>query len=736
MKIRKAPSFAPNFTRLNDPPTAMQLTPRLLLVDDDPRLLRSLAALLDGQGYELTNASGGHEAIAMLTRLHYDLVLLDLRMPGVSGHDVMDFINEHDIDTDVIVLSGDNGIEAAIGAINRRAYGYLRKPYQHNELLTLVRNALERRRMAAENRDFARRLERSEKLYRFLIDSSPDIIYTLDPEGRFTYINRRVTELLGFPREQLIGASYTAIVHDDDIDRARYVFNERRVGERASRNVELRLKCIDPSLKERTFETSLRTISFNSIGMYLSDNDGVTEYSGTYGIARDVTEKRRIEEVIAYQAYHDILTDLPNRALLRDRLELAIIQSRRKEEEIGLMFVDLDRFKAVNDSLGHLKGDELLRQVAARLKSCIRKGDTLARVGGDEFVVLLPELRERGFASIVAQKFLQVLSAPFVLDNTTIHISASIGIAVFPEDGEKIDDLMRHADMAMYKVKAEGKNAFSFYDRSLVDAAHDKVLLEQDLRRGFKAGELEMFYQPQVDGPTGKIIGAEALMRWNHPQRGLLVAGDFLPLAEEVGLMVPLSDWMVESVCRDVRFLRDQGKEEVRISINLSPTCLMRDNFFRTLSNSLDIWKIPGEQIEVEITENICIRNPEAAIQQLKKLQGLGTRIAIDDFGTGYSSLAYLQRFPVDTLKIDRSFISEIGHDGGHFPVVLAVVAIASGLSLDLVAEGVESATQADYLEQAGCRIMQGYHFHKPMQLEQFADLLQMPASARRTGAG
>jgi diguanylate cyclase (GGDEF)-like protein len=470
--------------------------------------------------------------------------------------------------------------------------------------------------------------------------------------------------------------------------------------------------------------------------MYLSDNDGVTEYSGTYGIARDVTEKRRIEEVIAYQAYHDILTDLPNRALLRDRLELAIIQSRRKEEEIGLMFVDLDRFKAVNDSLGHLKGDELLRQVAARLKSCIRKGDTLARVGGDEFVVLLPELRERGFASIVAQKFLQVLSAPFVLDNTTIHISASIGIAVFPEDGEKIDDLMRHADMAMYKVKAEGKNAFSFYDRSLIDAAHDKVLLEQDLRRGFKAGELEMFYQPQVDGPTGKIIGAEALMRWNHPQRGLLVAGDFLPLAEEVGLMVPLSDWMVESVCRDVRFLRDRGKEEVRISINLSPTCLMRDNFFRTLSNSLDTWKIPGEQIEVEITENICIRNPEAAIQQLKKLQGLGTRIAIDDFGTGYSSLAYLQRFPVDTLKIDRSFISEIGHDGGHFPVVLAVVAIASGLSLDLVAEGVESATQADYLEQAGCRIMQGYHFHKPMQLEQFADLLQMPASARRTGAG
>jgi diguanylate cyclase (GGDEF)-like protein len=489
-------------------------------------------------------------------------------------------------------------------------------------------------------------------------------------------------------------------------------------------------------LKERTFETSLRTISFNSIGMYTGGRQGAGEYTGTYGIARDVTEKRRIEEVIAYQAYHDILTDLPNRALLRDRLELAIIQARRKEEEIGLMFVDLDRFKAVNDSLGHLKGDELLRQVATRLKGCIRKGDTLARVGGDEFVVLLPELRERSFASLVAQKFLQVLSAPFMLDGIAHHISASIGIAVFPEDGEKIDDLMRHADMAMYKVKGEGKNGFSFYDRSQVDAAHDKALLEQDLRRGFKAGELEMYYQPQVDATTGEVIGAEALMRWKHPERGLLVAGEFLPLAEEIGLMVPLSDWMVERVCRDMRHLLDQGKEGVRISINLSPTCLMRDNFFRTLSNALDTYRVPGELLEVEITENVCIRNPEAAIQQLKKLQGFGTRIAIDDFGTGYSSLAYLHRFPVDTLKIDRSFISEIGHDGGHFPVVLAVIAIARGLKLDLVAEGVESDLQAAYLEQAGCRIMQGYRFHKPMDLAQFGALLRPAASAQRTGAG
>lgn len=738
MNVQNAPIFVPDFIDRNDTSTISSIAPvapRLLLVDDEPRLLSSLAALLDGNGYELTATGGGHEAITMLARLHFDLVLLDLRMPGVSGHDVMDFINERGIDTDVIVLSGDSGIEAAIGAINRRAYGYLRKPYRHDELLSLVANALERRRLAAENRDFAWRLECSEKLYRFLVDSSPDIIYTLDSEGRFTYINRRVTELIGFDRTELIGASYTTIVHDDDVERAHYVFKERRVGERATRNVELRLKCADP-MKARTFETSLRTISFNSIGMYLNNGKrGTVEYTGTYGIARDVTEKRRNEEVIAYQAYHDILTDLPNRMLFRDRLELAIVQARRKKEELALMFVDLDRFKTVNDSLGHLKGDELLRQVAARLRGCIRKGDTLARIGGDEFVVLMPELRDRSSASVVAQKFLLVLAAPFILDGTTLHISASIGIAVFPEDGDKIDDLIRHADMAMYKVKGEGKNGFSFYDRSLLDAAHDKVLLEQDLRRGFKAGELEMYYQPQIDASTGAVVGAEAVMRWNHPQRGVLSAGEFLPLAEEVGLMVPLSDWMVDSVCSDLRRLREEGKEPVRVSVNLSPTCLMRDSFFRTLTSSLETHQVPATQLEVEITENICIRDPETAIKHLKKLSGLGVRIAIDDFGTGYSSLAYLQRFPVDTLKIDQAFIREISHDDGHFPVVLAVISIARSLKLDLVAEGVESEQQARYLEQAGCKIMQGFLYHKPLRLERFRELLHVQSMTCRIGA-
>jgi diguanylate cyclase (GGDEF)-like protein len=749
MSTLNAPLFISDSSELKEaPPPLAPAAPQLLLVDDEPRLLGSLSGLLGGNGFEMTSAGGGEEAIAALSRRHFDLVLLDLRMPNVSGHDVMDFIMERGIDTDVIVLSGDGGIDAAIGALNRRAYGFLRKPYRHDELLSLVRNALESRRLAAENRDFASRLECSEKLYRFLIDSSPDLIYTLDPEGRFTYINKRVTELLGYECSQLIGASYTSIVHEDDIELARYVFNERRVGERATRNVELRLKCLDPAMKPRTFENSLRTISFSSTAMYLTngkpETPGTTgKYAGTYGIARDVTEKRRTEEFIAYQAYHDILTELPNRVLFRDRLNLAIVQARRKEEQLGLLFVDLDRFKNVNDSFGHLNGDELLRQVAKRLKRCIRRGDTLARVGGDEFVALMPELRDRSAAAMVAQKFLRVLAPPFDIEGTTLYISASIGIAVFPDDGDQIDDLIRHADMAMYKVKGEGKNGYGFYDRSQRDAAHEKVLLEQDLRRGFKAGELEMYYQPQIDASTGAAVGAEALMRWNHPQRGVLSAGEFLSLAEEAGLMVPFSDWMVDRVCRDLRQLEDAGARPVRVSINLSPTCLMRDNFLRTLVTALETHRIPATRLEVEITENVCIRDPETAIDLLTKLSSLGVRIAIDDFGTGYSSLVYLQRFPVDTLKIDQAFVREIGKSGchgsdrnGNFPVVLAVIAIARGLRLELIAEGVETELQARYLERAGCRIMQGYLYHRPLTLERFGELLHAQVSVAGTGTG
>jgi diguanylate cyclase (GGDEF)-like protein len=449
------------------------------------------------------------------------------------------------------------------------------------------------------------------------------------------------------------------------------------------------------------------------------------EFFGTYGVARDITDRKRAEEMISYQAYHDILTDLPNRMLFKDRLGLAVIQAKRKVTELAVMFIDLDRFKLVNDTLGHVKGDELLQQAAARLKACLRRGDTLARQGGDEFTIVLPELRDRGDAKAVAEKFLDALQKPFDLDGHVVHISASIGIAVYPNDGETIDELLRHADIAMYQVKALGKNGHSFYHPSMLDMSHQKIALEQALRRALENGELEMYYQPQVDVITGRIVGAEGLMRWNHPERGLLAAGEFLPFAEENGLMLPLSDWMLGALCRDLLAWNAAGGDQLRLSLNLSPQYLDRGDFFEKMRGALARDSISPAQIEVEITENICIRNPQYAIEQLNKLCQLGVSVAIDDFGTGYSSLAYLHRFPIHTIKIDQSFVKEIHDEGGHYPVILAIISIARGLGLHLVAEGVETDAQARYLQANGCTTMQGYLYYRPVSLATFIGVLE-----------
>ncbi len=704
--------------------------PRLLLVDDEPRLLQSLHDLLADRGWELVTATTGEEAIAQLARLRFDLVLLDLRLPDISGHGVMDFIKATSIDTRVIVLSGDVEIEAAIGALKRGAYDFLRKPYPREELLNTIEHALQERSLALENQRIAAQLESSEKLYRYLVDSSPDIIYTLNHDGQFTFINERVGQLLGYAKADLIGKHYSLIVHEEDLERAHYVFHERRSGDRATRNVELRLKCVNGREDSRCFETTLMTVSFNSVGIYSTDNGPQRrEYFGTYGVARDVTDRKRAEEQMSYQAYHDILTDLPNRILFQDRLGLAIIQAKRNNAELAVMFVDLDRFKIVNDSLGHINGDQLLQQVAARLKLCLRRGDTLARHGGDEFTLVLPELRDRDDAELVARKILEALRQPFALDQQEVFVSASIGIAIYPHHGDDGEQLVRHADIAMYRVKGEGKDGLRFFDPAMLEDVHQKVSLDKRLRKAIENDELEMYYQPQVDVATGKVVGAEGLMRWHHPERGLLSAGEFLPFAEESGLILPISDWMLEAACRDLREWEAAGAGKLRLALNTSPQYLDRGEFVERMQETLRRHQIAPERLEIEITENICIRNPQHAIEQLNRLHGLGVSTAIDDFGTGYSSLAYLHRFPVNTIKIDQSFVREIASEKGHYPVVLAIISIARGLGLHLVAEGVETDAQLRYLQRSGCTVMQGYRFCHPLSRTDFVGLLRTHAA-------
>jgi diguanylate cyclase (GGDEF)-like protein/PAS domain S-box-containing protein len=630
----------------------------------------------------------------------------------------MDFIAEHKIATSVIVLSGHTGIDAPIGALKRGAYGYLRKPYSPEELLNTIRNALDKRQLEADNARITWQLQCSERLYRHLVDHSPDIIYTLDQEGRFTFINDRALKTLGFAQEELYGRHYTFLVHEEDLGKAEDAFGEHHaLGH--SRNIELRLK--SRHRKEgRIFDHRLMTVSFATADGSLS----AQEIQGTYVVARDITERRQAEDAISYHAQHDMLTRLPNRALFKERLRLAILDARHSQTQLAVLYVDLDRFKLVNDMLGHSKGDQLLQEVASRLKTALSPEDIVARMGSDEFILLLPRLQRPQDATDIAQKCMTSLQQAFSLNDEEIHMSASIGIAMYPLDGQSADELVRHADIAMEHVKTQGRNNHSFFDGSMSAATRLKVHQEKNLRRALELNQLEMYYQPQIDIVSGRIVGAEALMRWNHPEHGVLSAGVFLPAAEENGLILPLSDWMIEAVCRDILSVRASACEPLRLAMNLSPQYLDRVDFCQKLQQALARHDIAPGQIEVEITENIGIRDPQNAVEQLNRLRQLGVSVAIDDFGTGYSSLAYLHRLPIHTLKIDQSFVQEI-QDGRHqFPVVTAIISIARGLGLKLIAEGVETGMQAQYLTEAGCHIMQGYYFHQPMPLRELIKLL------------
>ncbi len=697
---------------------------RILLVDDDPLILRSLHALLTRPDYDISAVDSGLEAIRQLSTHPFDLVILDMMMPDITGHEVMDYINAQQLAADVIIHSGTDDIDVAIGALKRGAYAFLRKAGPREEFHKTIDNALQARRLRQENLRITHQLENSRKIYHYLVDSSPDIIYTLDAKGCFTFINERALPLLGWRSEDVLGQHYSLLIDSSDLERAHYVLGQNTGAQRVKRNVQFLLKSRDHDTEPRLFSHELMQISLPA---QASDSAGKATDAqwDIYGIAHDLTERKRTDELIAYQSYHDILTELPNRSLFKDRLELAMLQAQRNQSAVAVLLIDLDRFKVINDTLGHEAGDELIRQTSTRLKTNLRPCDTLSRVGGDEFTIILPEINTAQDATQVATRCLASMRLPFSLGGQTLHMSASIGIAMHPQHGLSADDLLKNADIAMYHQKSNGKDGYALFDDHLQSHTTQNMTLEHDLYQALENHELEMYYQPQVNVQTQKITGAEALMRWNHPTRGRLGAGEFLPFAEENGLISPMTDWMLESACKDLQAWNAVGGSRQRMSINLSPHYLDRGHFVEKLSDALARYDLPAAQFEVEITENICIRNPLNAIEQLNQLCLLGVNIAIDDFGTGYSSLSYLHRFPIHTLKIDRSFVMEIIDESTPFPIVMAIISIAKGLDLHLVAEGVETENQRRFLAQAGCHTFQGFYYHKPMQQAALLALLQ-----------
>ena len=697
---------------------------RVLIVDDEPRIRQAYSTLLAAEGREVVTCSSGAEAIARLGHFDIDVLVLDLNLPDMHGTDIMAWMSQNRLVTAVIVFSADEAIESAILALRRGACEFIRKQANPDDLIRTVDKAISRRQLERDHALMTARLEQSERLHRFLVEHSPDIIYTLDPNGHFVFVNNRMETLLGYKREELIGRHYSFVVHPADLEQARYAFAERRVGDRATTNHEIRLRC--RNFDVRDFESRTIVAILSSQGIYShEEEENSRRFVGTAGVLRDITERKRAEETISFQAFHDLLTGLPNRVLFRDRLDLAISQAKRRGDRVGLMYIDLDRFKLVNDTYGHLEGDELLKGFARRVRDCLRAGDTMSRQGGDEFTVLLPDIADIDAITTIAEKITTELKPPFAVGGRDFRTTASIGIAVYPDDGDTPDLLLRNADIAMYQIKARGKNGYMRYAPEMSRDHIERVDLDNELRAALQHNQFVLHYQPQIDLADERVSGVEALIRWNHPERGLLGPNTFIPLAEEGGLIFAISDWVLQEACRQLAEWTQQGIVDVRLAINLSPLEFKRADIVDRILKPIEAHRLAHHNIEIEITENLLMDDAECVIAKVNELRKHGIHISIDDFGTRYSSLNYLRRFPINTVKIDQSFVRDLDSTGRSSPVISAIVGIARGFGLNVLAEGVETDYQIRSLRAHGCQVMQGFHFSPPLPADDLVNYIR-----------
>ena len=440
-------------------------------------------------------------------------------------------------------------------------------------------------------------------------------------------------------------------------------------------------------------------------------------------------EAEAVAKRMEYHAHHDSLTGLPNRILLNDRIQLGLVQARRQQSMFALLFLDLDRFKIINDSLGHTVGDQLLRVISHRLKSCLREGDTVARLGGDEFMILLPNINNASDAGKIGTKIIRSLTEPVSCNGHELHITTSIGISVYPFDGSNAETLVKHADISMYRAKEIGRNKLVYYSAEMNAGSQKKLLIETNLRSALEEEQLHLAYQPKIDIIQNTIIGVEALLRWDHPVLGYVSPLEFIPIAEESGLIIPIGEWVIQTALTQLREWHDAGFSELTMAVNLSSIQLTGPGFEDLLDSALAETGITADKVELEVTENVAMHNIGSAIDTLEKLKNKGMSIAMDDFGTGYSSLGYLRKLPVDTVKIDRSFVNEIPDSKDDALIAQTIIAMAHSMNLSLVVEGVENIRQLNFFRQQGCRVVQGYLFSKPVPAADILELLRNRSS-------
>jgi diguanylate cyclase (GGDEF)-like protein/PAS domain S-box-containing protein len=562
-------------------------------------------------------------------------------------------------------------------------------------------------------------VERAQTFMTAIVEAMPAMVFVKRADDhRYVLLNRAGEKTLGFKRDEVIGKT-DADIHDAELA-AIYVERDREVLESG----EVRVVEEDHVPRKDGGMAILRTKK-----IALCNADGVPEY--LLGVSEDIAERKRAEAQIARLAHYDPLTELPNRVLFQKSLTDALARRARKGDELAVHFIDLDRFKTVNDTLGHPLGDALLREAAERLRGCVREGDTVARLGGDEFAVVQAGLKDMTGATRLAGRIVEAMSQPFDLQGHQVVIGASVGVAAAPSDGEDADELLKKADMALYRAKADGRGAFHFFERAMDEQLQARRALELDLRRALTAGEFELYYQPLYNLGAEQVTGCEALLRWRHPERGMVSPADFIPLAEEIGLIVQLGEWVLRTACAEAA----KWPGHVRLAVNLSPAQFRDRGLVRTVVSALAASGLPAQRLELEITESVLLQDSVANMQMLHDLKALGVRISMDDFGTGYSSLSYLRSFPFDKIKIDQTFVRDILEDSDAMAIIKAVLDLGSSMGIVTTAEGVETLEQLNALRGQGCAEIQGYFISRPAPASEIAKLLGITAASAAEAA-
>jgi diguanylate cyclase (GGDEF)-like protein/PAS domain S-box-containing protein len=552
-----------------------------------------------------------------------------------------------------------------------------------------------------------------------VIDAVPAMVTASDPSARYLLMNRFHAQFFGLEAERAVGRRPTELGLDPAF--------EAEVRQVAASGVPL------PFFEQTAIDLGGRERTLLTTKVPVQDDAGAVVR--IVHVSLDITERKAAEERVRHLALHDVLTDLPNRAFLQEVAERALARAARRGSMLALHLVDLDRFKEINDTLGHPAGDTLLVEVAARMAGHLRRGDTLARMGGDEFAILQEDVESPEEASAMAARILETLAEPFRIDGHHVVTAASIGLAFGPVDGADVAELVRHADLALYRAKSDGRNLVRRYEPGMNAQLRDRLALEQALREAIESEAFELHFQPKQTLGDGRIHSVEALLRWRHPERGQVSPAQFIPAAEDSGLIVPLGTWVLRAACAEARRWHDAGLGPVRVAVNLSAEQIRRQDLAATVRAALADTGLPPQLLELELTESLLVRDAEQALRVMRELRGLGVQLALDDFGTGYSSLAYLQRFPFDTLKIDRGFVADLSDSGSSLRIVEAVVRLAHGLGLRVVAEGVETEGQLAILRRVGCDEIQGYLLSPPVDASRIVGLLAPAAPPARRSA-